>query len=524
MRLNHRKLKTLNLLGLGGFALCSMVSQAAPTTIVLGNRHSDPSLFVKTADSREAAQKLAKGFVDTLNTKDPAKMRAFILSHCTTATPVETRLQRMMSVTNQFGPFKVVRFGTTTDSEVRALVADRNGDNQTFIVRITPGADPKIVSVSITSPDQVDAPPAVSHSNWTTLSGLATDIAKETRSPAMAIAMSRNGKLEQTVTGVRELGKNDKVGVDEPFSIGSIGKPLCSTLIGKLIEAGMLRFDTTLKEALPGYPMKPAYENLTLEQVMQHRAGLPQDLGFPPGVVQRIVGDSTDPIEIRSKYIKDILSRDVIAKPNERFAYSNADYAVLSHIIELKLGIPYEEALRTLLFQPLGLNHSYIGSATFPKERPSGHVPGPNGLTVRNYIGLTDNQSSNKLETMVAGAGAGIYMSVADLVRFGEMHMKGLQGEDGYLKASTIARLHQGVHEDPGATREYACGWGIQTSPGIQQWHGHNGSDGTFVSDLAIFPKSNLVIVAIVNRGGQTDPSPGFQAITAIASKYAPAK
>ncbi|MBS1716374.1 MAG: beta-lactamase family protein [Armatimonadetes bacterium] len=466
--------------------------------------------------SNEAAQKLVSDFIEALNSKDEAKMRAFIESRCSSATPVETRLGRMMPVAKEHAPFKLVRFGTTTATEIRALVTDNSGEELGFIVRITLDAEPKIDAVGIGGPEDVDATPPASHANWTNLPDLAADIAKETQSPAMAIAMLRDGKLEQTVTGVREIGKPDKVGIDEPWSIGSIGKPLCSTLIGKLIDMGKLRFDTTLKEALPGYPMKPAYENLTLAQVMHHRAGLPQDLGFRRPMVERIVGNAKTPEEIRANYVKDIFSRDVIAKPDERFAYSNADYAVLAHIIELKMGMPYEEVMRELLFKPLGLTHSFIGSATYPKEMPSGHIPGPNGLEVANFGG--------PLEAMVAGAGGGLYMSVGDLVKFGEMHMKGMQGQDGYLTAATVARLHQGVQEDPAAPRQYACGWGIQAAPGIQQWHGHNGSNGTFRAELAIFPKSNLVVVAIVNRGGEAEPSPGFQAVTAIASKYAPAK
>ncbi len=120
------------------------------------------------------------------------------------------------------------------------------------------------------------------------------------------------------------------------------------------------------------------------------------------------------------------------------------------------------------------------------------------------------------IESRFAPAGGGIYCSAADLTKFGEMHMNGLNGKDGLLKAATIQRLHSGIPEDliaespsdikpsyeavPDA-RLYACGWGIEANPGIEIMHTHNGSNGTMRAQLAIFPKAGLVIAAFVNCG-----------------------
>ena len=62
--------------------------------------------------------------------------------------------------------------------------------------------------------------------------------------------------------------------------------------------------------------------------------------------------------------MKDTLAQPPIGKPGERFAYSNAGYAMLALIAERLAGKPYEELLRERIFKPLGLTHSFIGSAT----------------------------------------------------------------------------------------------------------------------------------------------------------------
>ncbi|MCW3052270.1 MAG: hypothetical protein JWN14_1440, partial [Chthonomonadales bacterium] len=86
--------------------------------------------------------------------------------------------------------------------------------------------------------------------------------------------------------------------------------------------------------------------------------------------------------------------------------------------------------------------------------------------------------------------------------------------------ASTVARLHRGLAEGEGSFL-YACGWGIESNPGIETFHGHNGSNGTFRAQLAIFPNANLVVAAIVNNGGEEEPSPGLEAVLALARRFA---
>ena len=354
------------------------------------------------------------------------------------------------------------------------------------------------------------------YTGYTTLESLAESIAKDSGSPAMGIAVLRDGKLETAVTGVREIGKDARVGADDPWCVGSIGKPLCSTVIGLLIEKGKLRFETTLAEALPDVTMKPGYRDVTLEQLMKHRGGVPQDESFRAPDVKRIAGDAKTPLEVRTRYVADILSREPIAKPDERFAYSNAGYALLSHVAERAAGMPYEDLLRKTVFEPLGMSRSFIGAATLPAERPSGHVPGPSGLRAMNMGGA--------LESMVAGAGGGVWCSVGDLAKFGGAHLAGLRGEDGFLKAETVDRLHSGAPEGGPENSLYACGWGIHKHPATGASHGHNGSNGTMRAELAIFPKTGLVVVAIVNRGGESEPPPGLEAVIAVASRAAAKK
>jgi len=467
----------------------------------------------QTAQDTPATALLARLF-QAVNSKDKAKMEAFAAADCDPGVPPAERAQRLSRLAERGAPFKLIRVGRATESNLTGLMEDANGEQFNFVLNLTgSAAAPRMMSLQLGPPEAVDAKPPQDYTGWTDLRTLAAAIRIATECPAIGVALIRDGRAQAVTDGVRELGKPETVGVDEPWSIGSIGKPLCSTIIGKLIEMGKLRFETTLAQAFPGIPMRPGYENVTLEQVMHHRGGIPEDLGMRRPQVDAIVGGETDPVKMRDRYVRDILARDPIAKPGERFVYSNAGYALLAHLAELQFGKPYEQVMRDVVFAPLGLDHSYIGAATYPKDFPAGHMPGPKGLEPVNFRG--------PLEILYAGAGGGLYMSVGDLAKFGAAHLAGLQGKDGYLKAATVVRLHQAEPEGGPDGRAYACGWGVQNRPGLEPWHGHNGSNGTFRAELAVFPAANMVVAAIVNRGGESDPSPPLQAVLAIAKRYA---
>lgn len=439
-------------------------------------------------------------------------MEPFLTLHASSSVPIADRLSRTKGLVAQGAPFQIVKMIPGRPDELLAVVTDKNGFELGFRMKITEGAQPRMERVLVGPPEELDAAPPKDYSDWKSLESLTQAIQRDVESPAMGIAMLRNGKLEHAVAGVREQLSKKQVTVDEPWSIGSIGKPICSTVIGRLIEMDKLKWETTLSQALPNVPMKEGYKNVTIEQLMQHRGGIPGDPGMQKQEVDRIVAGATDPIKIRQNYAKDILQRDPIAKPGERFLYSNAGYTLLGVVAEEVGGKPYEKMVRELVYDPLGLKHSYTNIDKLPQERPSGHRSGTKGLQIANFSG--------PIEVLFAPAGGGMYMSLGDLVHFAEAHIRGLQGKDGLLKATTIQRLHQGQSEEGPNGRKYACGWGLETFPGVETMHTHNGSNGTMRSQVAIFPEADLVIASFVNAGGESEPSPPMQAIIAVGKRY----
>lgn len=456
-----------------------------------------------------AGNGLLHGLVDALNSKDQKVIRAFLDQNASAETPLDQRLKLMQGLAEQAAPFSLIKDLPGKVNEQDAVLTMRDGTRLVMQVGITNETGEKINNVLLLPAYRFEGPDP-SLANWTALPDLQKTLLAQSGAPAMSIAVMRDGKVEEAAGGLCRVGDTAQVQPGQVWSIGSIGKSICATVIGKLIEQGKLHWDETLADALPDIPMKMVYEDVTIEQLMHHRGGVPEDLSFDAAKVEQIVGPENDPTRIRNRYARDILLRDSVAKPGEQFVYSNAGYALLGHIAERAAGEPYEQLVRDLVFTPLGLNDSYTDADSLPVNRPHGHV-----LTSR---GLEPAETGGVLDIMLAPAGGGIYMSLPDLLKYGNEHLKGLQGKDGLLKAATMKRLHKGMKDSEGAS--YACGWNIESVPGIETFHGHNGSNGTFEAELAIFPKAGLIVAAATNCGNQHEPSTDLEAVFGVALKY----
>src|SRR5689334_22431009 len=81
--------------------------------------------------------------------------------------------------------------------------------------------------------------------------------------PAMAAVVVRGNRvIAENAVGVRELGKPDRITLDDKFMMGSLSKRMTGLAVGRLVDAGKLSFDTTLGEALSDINMRDDYRQV----------------------------------------------------------------------------------------------------------------------------------------------------------------------------------------------------------------------------------------------------------------------
>ncbi len=327
----------------------------------------------------------------------------------------------------------------------------------------------------------------------------------ETGSPAMgAMVASATGAPVIRVDGFSELGKSEAVKVDDRWHIGSVAKSMSSTLVGRLVDQGKLRFDATLAELLPGMPMREEYKKVSLLQVMQHRGGIVA-LTRPSPELNKLADETTGDMRTKAEAVaRWILDQPPAAAPGTKMEYSNGGYALIGHIVERTMKEDYRTLMKREVFAPLLMTSAEFGwPIDFSDTAPRGHGPGPNGVEVA--------PADYKLPPHLDPAG-NVSTSLPDLARYLQAHLAALKGSEKFLKVATAKQLHQAAETSTDG-RGYACGWSIATLPNGGTRHGHNGSAGTFYAEIAFVPEKDIVAAVVTNSAPRPDQRPPPQSI-----------
>lgn len=177
--------------------------------------------------------------------------------------------------------------------------------------------------------------------------------------PAIAAVVVKADSVLGTVAiGVRRLGHTDQVMRTDRFHIGSNGKAFASTVIAKLIEEGVLAWDSRPIDVFPelGSSVHDGFREATLQQLLGHRAGLPPYKSLKSiRSAQRRVDKSGSPRAQRRAFAVWLLQQSPDAATDIDH-YSNAGYTVAAAMAEEAADEPWESLLESRLARPLGIS------------------------------------------------------------------------------------------------------------------------------------------------------------------------
>ena len=321
---------------------------------------------------------------------------------------------------------------------------------------------------------------------WIDLDELLERAREESGMPAIAVAVTKGGEIVASASvGIRRVGEPDRVALDDRFHWGSVGKSVTGTAIGRLIQDGVVAPELTIAEAFPEMEMHEGYRDVTLEQLMGHRGGVPPHTRG----ASIFSGGEGDALDLRGAFVADLL-RDGPSHPVGRMRYSNAGIALAAHMAERRAGATWEALVREHVFDAAGMSTAGHG---WPRSIDGDQ---PNGHAFRDGEFAPSDDASLPFSLALAPAG-NVHSSIEDLARYAILHLDGLAGRDGHLDAATVQRIHRPL---PGPGEPYAFGWSITTFPGTDlECHWHNGSGGTFFADVKLVPELDLGIAVLMN-------------------------
>ncbi len=327
--------------------------------------------------------------------------------------------------------------------------------------------------------------------------------------PALAALAMTGGEVRMAgAVGVRKLGAIEPVTRNDKWHIGSCTKSMTATLAAMFVEQGKLRWGTRIGDVFPELreTMDPSWQPVTLEMLLTHRSGAPAE---PPANLWRNACARTGPaVEQRMNFVTGLFMRRTQEPAGTKFVYSNQGYAIAGAMLERVAGRPWEDLMRTMLFEPCNMTSAGFGApASLGKiDQPWGHAgsgmkPVPPGPDADNPPAI--------------GPAGTVHCTLADFARYAALHALGDRAGTMFLRRESFRKLHTPVEG-----REYASGW-VSTP---RDWAGgnaltHTGSNTMFFFVVWIAPARDAVFVAATNCAGAAAEKATDEAVSALIGR-----
>ncbi|RFM32294.1 serine hydrolase domain-containing protein [Chitinophaga silvisoli] len=279
------------------------------------------------------------------------------------------------------------------------------------------------------------------------------------------------------------------------FQLGSVSKTFTAVAVLQLEEKGKIHLNDPLVKYFSAFP----YPDITIYHLLTHTSGLPdKEEIFLPYLAQH-----PDTV-FTNKDIIPALKKPLAFTPGTAWRYNNIGFALLASLVEKVSGQPFAKYMQQHVFQPAGMQHTYLLG-----DKNPGMVTGY--LVRAHYSGeLQPIDSSKRLRPWTYNmrklyGPTNVISTPLDLLHY---HLSKL------LKPASIHKMLSPAHLANGSRIEtdgefgkgsYGLGWFIQSDTNIVMHTGREPGFFTFYCrDLA----HDKTIIILDNT-----ESPGFGSV-----------
>ena len=296
-------------------------------------------------------------------------------------------------------------------------------------------------------------------------------------------------------------------------------------ILGAEFSEDTIRIDYEGYDPVPVETGRAWKEALTIRDLLRHQGG------FPPGphyysdrydnATQDFDSDEENVLYVgtaadaaaREETLRQLCRTPLMYEPGSRTVYSDVDYMVLCYCVEEIVGMPLDEYLSEVFWEPMGLEHiTYdpLEHGFSAEDCAATELMGNTRDGRLHYIGIRTEtiqgevHDPNAYYCMDGVSGhAGLFANAADLAKLASVMLTGGYGEKRYFSRDVIDLFTAPKDED---APTYGLGWwrmadhqrngyfGSVTDP---RAFGHQGFTGTLTM---IDPENDLVIVLLTNK------------------------
>ena len=367
----------------------------------------------------------------------------------------------------------------------------------------TPVPEPAVEA----TPEATPAPEPETHPSGLDVAAInaaAADWMEAAGIPGLVLAVALGAEDPWTFGwGVSDLDTQAPMTPDSYVRIGSVTKPVTTVAVLSMVEEGLVDLDAPVTAYL-GDDWYGRYEHgpdITLRHLMGHTAGF-VEYAFDPGFF--ILGSARLGVPIApEEIVRFTTTYGPVSDFETEYNYSTAGHVIAGMIIEAVTGNPAHVEIRSRVFDPLGLENTYLPPGELPPEPVANSYNGGLLFTAfssltrvpdearHNFMGndyISTNSYPQEFLQTAGWTGGGIETLIGDVpTMFRGLFTGGLISDES-LSEMTTAGVNSG----------YGLGVGIDDIGGLLGYS-HGGGTPAFRTRALYIPEFDLTLAANAN-------------------------
>lgn len=311
------------------------------------------------------------------------------------------------------------------------------------------------------------------------------------QAPAMSAAIMVGGqRVWAAATGFADIAQSRTVDLDSGFRLGSSSKAINALAMGRLMDAGKLDIDRSVRDYVPDLPA--TYDAVTTRLAISHTAGVPDYslcLCFPiwEHKNRRHFAGVRDALRVFE-------NRPLLFAPGDGFHYSSYGANVAGAVVEAVARRPYLDAVNDSVFKPLAMKHSRGDVAT-----------AANAHEVVFYEVVEGKyKPADPVDNSIRYPSGGLLSTPSDMLAVGSAFIGG-----DFLSDATRRRLltRQKLRNGSDNPQGYALGIRVFDDKKLfddsvqTRFYSHHGTAVGSTSYFGVYPEYGLVISMMMNKG-----------------------
>ncbi len=293
----------------------------------------------------------------------------------------------------------------------------------------------------------------------------------------VAFLVAKNGHIiYENYMGYANKRTAKNITKDTPLHIASVSKVLTSTAVLMLIDAKKISLDQKVNTIIDNFP----YPDVTIQTLLNHRSGMRNYAYF---TFENGNWDKKETLT-NEDIVKIMVEKEItLERPTDTgFSYCNTNYAMLALIIEKVTGLKYPEAMKEMIFAPLGMIDTFVFDIA--KDRNM-IAPSYKGNNVEIGIDYLDGIYGDK----------NIYSTPRDLLKFDKARYAPF-----FLNPDLLKKVYTGYSHESKGIRNYGLGIRMTEFENGEPFYYHNGWWHGNTSCFINLRKEKVTIIVLSNK------------------------